>query len=1319
MKKLYFNILVFLFTQTVFPQLTLTSPIGGEVWLTGSTQAVSWMDANPNGYVNLDYSSDGGTIWNRFANSVSSMYPSYSWWLPTIPSINYKVRVTDVNNALNFSESALPFSIVDKLPGTVTLTYPNGGEVIYNGSQQTITWISGNVSTVNLYFSPDSGKTWNSIASNISASLGSYISAVNASSTTNALIRISDAADAQVFDESDAVFTIVDTISPKIQVTFPNGGEIFPVGVMVSIAWTTSSMSGNSNIDYSTDNGYSWTNIATNLPSMYPVYMWYAPNTVSSTCKIRVYDAANPSISDESDNVFSINDMGIVGGAVAYYNFNGNTLDHSGNGHDGMTNGAVLTGDRFSNPNSAYLFSGNSKISVPNSTQLNFSNGKFTFALWMKQDPSNSTFNCILGKDYSQEYGFGTWGVSAAAPTYPRLIISGKETPSNFLSPITCGVWYHVAVTFDDAADEVKFYINGVLTETSTNTGSMTATTTELGIGSDGVYNDQFSGTLDDIRMFDRVLSPAEILAIFNDTITTPPILKLDSPNGGEVLVAGTVDTIHWSANYLTQVSLDYTTDNGATWTNIAGSMPAEYPSGYEWLVPNTLSAMCKVRVTDNSNPNMFDESDGTFTISAFKCAEYTVDANTVLLDHFNGVTDASILGYSPSGQPCGTEWPSVTPSYYFVPGMNELNTSLTLSPPFDAIGGSASYLKYPGGQLLSQANGTIEFYVKLSSYGKGLGLVNQAQYFGACYGWTFDMHIDSVGTLYSGAWAAFNLTSGSTKVPLNRWTHLAVTWGSTGAKLYIDGMLVGSDGNTGMPALGYGGSLLMTLGTGAGVNASIDELRVSNIQRTEFTIVPQSILSVISPNGGEKFQPNTPVYVEWNASNISAFNLEYTSDNGATWNLICDTLTNASPAFLWYTPYIESDLMRIRISDKFNANTFDESDSNFTVTNKITQFIPLYYSGWNMVSLYVQPVSNLPRDVFSSSLILQVKTELQSFDPSLPEFLNTLKGVYAGQGYLVNSDSAEQSFSVLGDPFHPFDGINYRAGWNLMSYYYSYPESIWYGLEPIIGSVEEIKTMTSYYNPMGTTETNTLYTLEPGQAYWIKLKNNVNGFTFPYPQVIMPKKHKTAGQKLMAELPWKLKGYTQSTVALFTVTSDGKPVKEGSVVAAFVNGECRAIAEVKLNNEGTSFVTLVINGEKEEEAQFKIYDAEKKESFGSNLKIRTKPGTTLPGVQKLPFTFITGITDPMLPTTTALMNAYPNPFNPETRIQFSVIKSQNVSLKVYDVLGKEVLTLVDETKEPGYYEIGFNASGLPSGIYFYRMQSGEYVSVKKLLLLK
>ena len=76
-------------------------------------------------------------------------------------------------------------------------------------------------------------------------------------------------------------------------------------------------------------------------------------------------------------------------------------------------------------------------------------------------------------------------------------------------------------------------------------------------------------------------------------------------------------------------------------------------------------------------------------------------------------------------------------------------------------------------------------------------------------------------------------------------------------------------------------------------------------------------------------------------------------------------------------------------------------------------------------------------------------------------------------------------------------------------------------------------------------------------------------------------------------------------------------------------------------------------------------------------------------------------------------------PFNPDTTIKYSVPSSNRVSLKVYDILGNEVATIVNEYKPAGSYEVEFDASGLPSGIYFYKLQTGPFVKMKKMILLK
>ncbi|MDZ7762994.1 MAG: T9SS type A sorting domain-containing protein [Melioribacteraceae bacterium] len=83
------------------------------------------------------------------------------------------------------------------------------------------------------------------------------------------------------------------------------------------------------------------------------------------------------------------------------------------------------------------------------------------------------------------------------------------------------------------------------------------------------------------------------------------------------------------------------------------------------------------------------------------------------------------------------------------------------------------------------------------------------------------------------------------------------------------------------------------------------------------------------------------------------------------------------------------------------------------------------------------------------------------------------------------------------------------------------------------------------------------------------------------------------------------------------------------------------------------------------------------------------------------------------------LSQNYPNPFNPSTVIKFAIPQTSEVSLKVYNVLGQEVKTLINTEMNAGSYEVKFNASQLASGIYFYSIQAGDFTATKKMMLLK
>jgi plastocyanin len=94
-------------------------------------------------------------------------------------------------------------------------------------------------------------------------------------------------------------------------------------------------------------------------------------------------------------------------------------------------------------------------------------------------------------------------------------------------------------------------------------------------------------------------------------------------------------------------------------------------------------------------------------------------------------------------------------------------------------------------------------------------------------------------------------------------------------------------------------------------------------------------------------------------------------------------------------------------------------------------------------------------------------------------------------------------------------------------------------------------------------------------------------------------------------------------------------------------------------------------------------------------------------------------LTNSSLPERYSLAQNYPNPFNPSTNIKFDIVNAGSVKIKVYNNLGKEVSTLVNENLSAGSYQVDWNAAGLTSGIYFYRLETIDYVATKKMLLVK
>ena len=103
-----------------------------------------------------------------------------------------------------------------------------------------------------------------------------------------------------------------------------------------------------------------------------------------------------------------------------------------------------------------------------------------------------------------------------------------------------------------------------------------------------------------------------------------------------------------------------------------------------------------------------------------------------------------------------------------------------------------------------------------------------------------------------------------------------------------------------------------------------------------------------------------------------------------------------------------------------------------------------------------------------------------------------------------------------------------------------------------------------------------------------------------------------------------------------------------------------------------------------------------------------------------VPRIVLTSVADQaIIPASFTLEQNYPNPFNPSTTINFSMPKASNVKLTVFNLLGQKVATLADKYMEAGVYTLKFDGAQLASGVYFYRLEAGKFISEKKMVLLR
>ena len=293
----------------VEPTIEVISPNGDngiQDWRVCTETTITWTSIGTSNYFKIWYSIDNGNTWislnsNYYSPGINN---TYNWVMPNIPTPAALVRVEDRYNATFQDISNNTFTIAPAL----TISVPNGGEVVGAGDVLPITWLNeGATNYYTIDYSSNGGSTWNSIVFNQLINGNTYNWTVPAGVGTNYLVRITDAIDGCKSDISNSSFEVASTVPGQISVLSPNGLEQWEGCTQRQITWDNINTSDYFDLDYSIDGGSTWLSIVSNYYSISGLYNWTLPNVSSNNVFVRVTDHNSQLYSDLNNVSFSLN----------------------------------------------------------------------------------------------------------------------------------------------------------------------------------------------------------------------------------------------------------------------------------------------------------------------------------------------------------------------------------------------------------------------------------------------------------------------------------------------------------------------------------------------------------------------------------------------------------------------------------------------------------------------------------------------------------------------------------------------------------------------------------------------------------------------------------------------------------------------------------------------------------------------------------------------------------------------------------------------------------------------------------------------------
>jgi hypothetical protein len=567
----------------VLSPVQVTYPNGGETLTVSTAYDITWAThgALATGTNSVEYSVNNGVDWTEITSSGTS---PQSWVTPSSASTECLVRVTNSADATFTDTSDAAF----KVSAGFTMVTPNGGEVWADGFEHTIEWITtGTVSNVKLEYYDGSG--WNTIEASTSNE-GSYAWTPDASSGgTGFKIRVSDASDADVNDESNSTFTLQKISS----VDTPTAGQRIQANSSTNIGYTKSGLT-NVKIEYSVNDG-AWTEIIASTTDN--PYSWSVGNDFTTSTNVKV-KASSVTADDDGNTVSATSSAFTVYGQLTLTAPDGDEEWAANEAHN-----ITWTTNKGTIENVKLEYSDNNFVSDENTITASTTNdGTYEWTPTTTGETFKIRVSDAQDSDVSDTSGdyFSVTGIGITAPASGATWNCGS---SQTITWNATGSFTHVKIEYYDGASW------NTIDASTVNDGSYTWTVASTPTNAAQIrISDAADG------------NPTGTSEAFN----IKAVVSLTAPVGGESFSVGDSTDVTWGVTGdVTDVKLEYY--NGSSWVNFTESEGTpndgivSNDGTFSWTVPDAITSSAKVRVSDadSGHPASSDESASAFTIKA------------------------------------------------------------------------------------------------------------------------------------------------------------------------------------------------------------------------------------------------------------------------------------------------------------------------------------------------------------------------------------------------------------------------------------------------------------------------------------------------------------------------------------------------------------------------------------------------------------------------------------------------------------------------------------------------------------------------------